>query len=212
MEKFSFAVATEKEIITLIKELNISKPTTFNTIPAKVILEICNIFAPYIATSYKNSILNVQTETSEITPVYKQFERILKDNYRPVSILPIISKIFERNMYTQINTYMEKYFSMFFIVVSARGYSAQYCLIAMLEKWRKSLDGGNIDGAILTNLSKAFDCLNHKLLISKLDAYGFDHKSLSLIYSYLSDKHHRTKVNNSFSTWEDISSGVPQAP
>ena len=52
--------------------------------------------------------------------------------------------------------------------------------------------------------------MNHELLISKLDACGFDHKSLSLTYSYLSDRHHRTKVNNSFSTLEDISSGVPQ--
>ena len=136
-EKFSFAVATEKEIRTLIKELNISKPTTFNTIPAKVILESCNIFAPYIATSYKNCILNgkfpSRLKLVEITPVYKQFERILKDNYRPVSILPIISKIFERNMYTQINTYMEKYFSSF-LCGFRKGYSAQYCLIAMLEK------------------------------------------------------------------------------
>ena len=72
-EKFSFAIATEKEIITLIKELNISKPTTFNTIPAKVILESCNIFAPYIATNYKNSILNrkfpSRLKLAEITPV-----------------------------------------------------------------------------------------------------------------------------------------------
>ena len=114
-------------------------------------------------------------------------------------------------MYTQINAYMEKYFPSF-LCGFRKGYSAQYCLIAMLEKWRKSLDGGNIAGAILTDLSKAFDCLNHELLISKLDTYGFDHKSLSLIYSYLSDRHHRTKVDNSFSTWEDISSGVPQGP
>ena len=81
MEKFSFAVATEKEILTLIKALNISKPTTFNTIPAKVILKTCNIFAPYIASSYKNSILNgkfpSRLKLAEITPVYK---RILKDN------------------------------------------------------------------------------------------------------------------------------------
>ena len=80
----------------------------------------------------------------------------------------------------------------------------------MLEKWRKALDERNIAGAVLTDLSKAFDCLNHELLIAKLEAYGFDHTSLAFICSYLLDRKQRTKVNNSFSTWSDITSGIPQ--
>ena len=69
----------------------------------------------------------------------------------------------------------------------------------MLEKWRKALDNGKLAGALLTDLSKAFDCLNHELLIAKLHAYGFDFNSLNYIYSYLSERHHRTKVNNALS-------------
>ena len=65
-------------------------------------------------------------------------------------------------------------------------------------------------GALLTDLSKAFDCINHELLIAKLEAYGFDHKSLTYIYSYLSDRKQRTKVNGTFSTWALITVGVPQ--
>ena len=80
----------------------------------------------------------------------------------------------------------------------------------MLEKWRKALDKGKLAGALLTDLSKAFDCLNHNLLIAKLHAYGFEYNSLSYVYSYLSNRKHRTKVNNSFSTWAPIISGVPQ--
>ena len=66
----------------------------------------------------------------------------------------------------------------------------------MLDKWSKALDNGKIAGALLTDLSKAFDCLHHELLIAKLEAYGFDQSSLSFIYSYLSDRKQRTKVNN----------------
>ena len=63
---------------------------------------------------------------------------------------------------------------------------------------------------LLTDLSKGFDCLNHELLIAKLEAYGFDHSSLAYIYSYLSNRKQRTKVNNSFSKWASITSGIPQ--
>ena len=82
--------------------------------------------------------------------------------------------------------------------------------MVMLERFRKALGNKNKFGALLTDLSKAFDCLNHELLIAKLAAYGFDHKSLNLILSYLSGRKHRTKVNNCFSKWTEIISGVPQ--
>ena len=80
----------------------------------------------------------------------------------------------------------------------------------MVEKWKKALDKKESAGAVLTDLSKAFDSLNHKLLIAKLHAYGFDEDSLKLIYNYLKFRKQRTKVNNSFSAWQNIKSGVPQ--
>ena len=80
----------------------------------------------------------------------------------------------------------------------------------MLEKWKKNLDRKGKAAALLTDLSKAFDCLNHELLIAKLDAYGFSHSALTLIYSYLRNRWQRTKVNNSFSSWSCINTGVAQ--
>ena len=80
----------------------------------------------------------------------------------------------------------------------------------MLERWKKALDKSKIAGAILTDLSKAFDCLNNELLIAKLEAYGFSHTSLAYIYSYLSGRKQRTKVNNALSSWSNIEDGVLQ--
>ena len=80
----------------------------------------------------------------------------------------------------------------------------------MLEKWKKALDKRNYAGALLTDPSKAFDSITHELLVAKLEAYGFSRSALSLISSYLSGRRQRTKVNNSFSTWADITSGIPQ--
>ena len=74
----------------------------------------------------------------------------------------------------------------------------------------KTPDKHNLVVALLTDLSKAFDCLNHEFLIAKLEAYGFDYSTLAFMTSYLSGRKYRTKVKNHFSKWSDILSGIPQ--
>ena len=80
----------------------------------------------------------------------------------------------------------------------------------MLEKLRKALDKGLTTGILLTDLTKAFDCISHDLLIAKLHAYGFSKVALKLIYDYLRGRKQRTKINNHFSTWLELNFGVPQ--
>ena len=80
----------------------------------------------------------------------------------------------------------------------------------MIEKWKKAVDNGNVFGALLTNLSKAFDCLPHDLIIAKLNSYGFNLTALNLIHNYLTKRKQRTKISHSYSSWEDILFGVPQ--
>ena len=80
----------------------------------------------------------------------------------------------------------------------------------MIEKWRKFLDIAGHAGALLTDLSKAFDCIDHELLIAKLHAYGFDNDALKFIYSYLKGRKQRTKRNSSYSSFAEILFGVPQ--
>ena len=81
----------------------------------------------------------------------------------------------------------------------------------MLEKWKNAVDKGKCFGALLTDLSKAFDCLSHELLIAKLHAYSFDLLALKLIQSYSSNRKQRTKINARYSSWEEILLGVRQA-
>ena len=80
----------------------------------------------------------------------------------------------------------------------------------MIEKWKKSLDSKGSFGALLTDLSKAFDCIPHELMIAKFDAYGFDLKVLTLVFNYLPNKKQRVKINCSYSDWSDLLFGVPQ--
>ena len=91
-----------------------------------------------------------------------------------------------------------------------KGFNAQYCLITMIEKWRGSVDGGGRADALLTDLSKAFNCIDHELLIAKLYAYGFNKNSLYFINSYLKGRKQRIKINFSYSTFTEILFGVTQ--
>ena len=88
-----------------------------------------------------------------------------------------------------------------------RGFKA---LLSPIEKWKNILDKKGYGGAVLMELSKAFDTLNHDLLIAKLHAYGFTRESLKLIKSYLTNRWQRTKVNTNFSSWSELLIGVPQ--
>ena len=168
-------------------------------------MHICNIFNNSIISN--NFLENLKR--ADIIPYHKKDDKTKKENYRPISMLPSVSKIFERILYNQINEQMSEFFSPYICGFRA-GYSTQYCLLLMIEKWKKALDKKHIAGALLTDLSKAFDCLNHELLIAKLEAYGFNETYLLYIFSYLSGRKQRTKVNNHFSNWSDITSGIPQ--
>ena len=82
--------------------------------------------------------------------------------------------------------------------------------LSNVEKWRKTLDAGGETGALFTDLSKAFDCIDHNLLVAKLNAYGFDKQSMNFIYSYFTKRKQRTKVDSAVSSRELLFSGVPQ--
>ena len=87
-----------------------------------------------------------------------------------------------------------------------KGHGTQHCLLYMLENLKKAMS----TGILLTDLTKAFDCISHELLIAKFHAYGFSYPSLKLIYDYLTRRVQRTNVNESYSSWLEVRFGVPQ--
>ena len=109
---------------------------------------------------------------ADITPLYKKGKKDIKGNYRLVSILANLWKIFEKNMFEQMSQFFENTFSKYQCEFRT-GFSTQKGLLAMLEKQKRSVDNSKIFGTLLTDLSKAFDFLDHELLIAKLNAYSF---------------------------------------
>ena len=210
---FSFSKITYDDILNKIKNLDTAKTSQQTDIPTKVLKCNSEYFAKYFYSNInfciENSEFPSDLKVADVIPVYKKKSKNSKDNYRPVSILSNISKIYEKAIYEQLQSYFKDILSKHQCGFR-KGYNAQTCLIVLIEKWKQIVDNGGAFGALLTDLSKAFDCLSHELLIAKLAAYGFDENSLKLMHSYLTNRMQRVKINDCFSSWDKILYGVPQ--
>ena len=198
---FVFETVTKEKIEKLITNLNIRKAVQSNDILTKLVKEFSYLFSKYIASSINRCITGGTFvnafKKSEVRPIYKEDKRTEKSNYRPTSVLSDVSKIYERCIYEQMYSYFDKVFSK-----NQCGF--RKCVnnqhIPMIEKMEASQNNKQFCAAILTDLSKAFDCICYDLLIAKLNAYGFDKKALKLIYDYLNGRSQKIKVGSSFSS------------
>ena len=213
-EVFSFAIPTIKDVEEQLHLLDPSKVVSHNNIPPKHLKSSSVICAP-ILHSLMVKLIEDKTFPDELklanlTPVFKRKgAKTSVKNYRPISVLPTVSKLFERFMQEQITNHIEKYLSPY-LCGYRKGFSTQSALLSLIERWKKSLDNHGYAGAMLMDLSKAFDTINHELLIAKLHAYGFSKDALYIIHSYLSNRWQRTKIANRFSSWAELLQGVPQ--
>ncbi|MCW4342517.1 MAG: reverse transcriptase family protein [Candidatus Thiodiazotropha endolucinida] len=142
-------------------------------------------------------------------PLHKKNDPLNKENFRPVSILPVASKAYERIMHNQLSSHFEYLFNPY-LAAFRKGFGCQSTLLRLLEDWRRALDGHECAAAILMDLSKAFDCLPHCLLLEKLKAYGLSKEAVGLLESYLTDRKQQVKIGPHSSSWEKILKGVPQ--
>ena len=118
---------------------------------------------------------------AHVTPVFKtdKKDRQNKANFRPLSITGTFSKILERYIQNHIYCHIDSFLSIFISAYRKR-YSSNHVLIRLIENWKLQLDNKKYVGAVLMDLSKAFDCVPHDLLIAKMHAYGFDYDTLNL--------------------------------
>ena len=211
-QKFNFDDIDKDEMYDKIKSLD-PKKGSFKDIPTDILIGSNDIVCGYLSDIYNQDKLRNQfpelLKKADVAPHFKDDDRTSKKNYRPVSNLLVLSKLYEGNMSDQMKIYMEEYLSPY-IFGYRKSYGPQPCILSMIERWRKALDEGKVAGAILTDLSKAFDCISHDLLIAKLDAYGFDKPALMFVYDYLKNRVQRTKVDGAYSTWRELLNGVPQ--
>lgn len=210
---FKFQKVTSEKVEKIINKVNVKKATGADGIPAKIVKASKSVVAPQLT-----SLINLTVDTgifpdklkeAQVTPLHKKSDPLLKSNYRPVSVLPIFSKFYEKIFEIQLYDFFDSIFNPY-LCAFRRGHGCQTTLLRLLEDWRKALDKNLYIAAVLMDLSKAFDCLPHEILLDKLLAYGVSPHSVSLLKSYLSDRKQQIKVNGVLSSWADIQKGVPQ--
>ena len=132
-----------------IKSLKPEKASTFMGIPSKVIIDVCDVLSEPLSNIWNEIIKGKKfpskLKLADISPIFKKLDDFLVGNYRPVSILPAISKIFERVMQKQVNKFVEKFLSPF-LCGNRKGFNSQYALLVMIEKREISLDNHGFAG------------------------------------------------------------------
>ena len=137
-------------------------------------------------------------KSAEITPIHKKEDTFDKDNYWSISILPLISKVFENILHSQVYSYIQQYLNPL-LYGFRQGHGTQHALFRLLQVWQKELHESGYTGTVLMNLSKACDCLPHDLIIAKFETYGFDNISWKLLHSYFSNRKQRVKIRSAIS-------------
>ena len=215
---FEFQKVNSSTVSNLIDFIKKDVATGFDSISAKIIKDTKNVLSSVLAeiinVSYKTKIFPDCLKKAVVKPIYKKDSNNINliSNYRPISILPVISKIFEKDAANQLSNFLEeKALLSLYQHAYRKGHSTITCLFELINFIYESRDQLNKKIAIITlDLSKAFDSIHHGLLLKKLKNLNIDENSLKYIESYLSNRKQVTKFSTSTSNEEEIESGVPQ--
>ena len=210
---FDFTHITSSEMCKLLKSINTRKAPGYDGFPGKLLRiahnELCDPLAMLMNRCISSRCFPEVMKKAELSPIYKKCDNLHKGNYRPVSVLTCLSKLYESVLNDQLMGYFTDKFNDLVCAYRKR-HSCQSLLLKFTEDWRQSLDNHDIVGIVLMDLSKAFDCLPHGLLVAKLKAYGLSSMSCDLIMNYLSNRKQRVKISHVRSSWSILSKGVPQ--
>ena len=185
---FCFKHVNEETVYKSLKELELKKASGYDEISPKIVKYSIDYPVPFLTCVINRCIDDCifpnDLKLAEISLIYKKNDKLDKENYRPVSVLIVLSKIFEKIYSKQMYIYFTKIFNPLLSAYRAK-YGCHDVLLKFTEQWKYAIDNRLVCGALLMDLSKAFDCLPHGLLICKLNAYGFTESACKLIMSYL---------------------------
>ena len=210
---FTFSHVTMNDVLKELRSINIRKTTGCDLIPGKLIKEgaefLCKPIHSLINKCIDTCTFPNALKLADVVPIFKKNDMLNKMNYRPISILSCISKIFEKLLISQLRIYFDDIFSQYLSGYRA-SYGCQDVLLHFINICKRALDDGNVCMALLTDLSKAFDCLPYRLLICKLRAHGLSVNACELLKSYFCERKQRVKLGDKYSDWLGLSKGVPQ--
>ena len=196
-----------------LNNLNISKSTGLDGLPARFLKDAAEVIkypiTSVINLSIRSQVFPSEMKVAKVKPLFKKKSRLEVGNYRPVSILPVASKILEKAVFVQLNRYLTENNILYEFQSGFRGkYSTDTCLLYLQDHIRKQISNGLYTGMVLLDIQKAFDSVNHSILCKKLSALGV--KSTTWFESYLNCRSQIVSVNGFDSEPMALTCGVPQ--
>ena len=202
---FKFSPVGEEDILKSLLSLNVSKATGLDGLSARFLKDGANQISGAIAHIINLSLYSGRIpddmKTARVVPLYKKNSKSEPGNYRPVSILTVMSKILEKTVHKQLENYLRS---------EKLLYDYQSCLRQLTDQIRFYMDKGNYTGMVMIDLEKAFDTVDHEILLNKLKAISLDDLSTSWFSSYLKNRFQKTEVDGIFSDPMVVPCGVPQ--
>ena len=200
-ERFILQPISEKFILKQLRDLKVKKATGLDGIPARFLKDSATVIAPTVTflvnLSLSTGSVPDEWKKARVVPLYKSGGRENMENYRPISILPVLSKILEKAVNFQLQQYLKK----FDLLSPAQSgfrqhHSTESAVIYFTDEIRRNADAGRLTGALFVDLKKAFDTVPHKELISKLERFGFVDNSIAWFTNYLSNRSQVVSLGN----------------
>ncbi|MBY0580760.1 MAG: hypothetical protein K2P53_03665 [Rickettsiales bacterium] len=203
------------EVSSLISKLKPRKSIGPNSIPTNILIDFNSEFSNILSKLFNKSFINGTfpnlLKLSCVIPIFKNGSKLLCTNYRPISLLSNISKLLEKLMYSRVYSFLNSFNCLNEFQFGFRSkHSTCHALISITEKIRKALDNSNFVCGIFIDLQKAFDTVDHNILISKLKHYGIRGIVNDWFRSYLTDRKQFVSINGYNSTNKSVVCGVPQ--
>ena len=212
---FNIDLINPLEVSILINKLNSNKACGLDKIGPNILKmckdELSSPLASIINNIISSGIFPEKLKSAGVIPIHKGGSTSDPNNYRPISLLPTLSKIIERHVANQLYVFMEKtgiinhHQSGF-----RKHHSCQTALIRIVDSWLSAMDDGNLIGTVFLDFKKAFDLVDHKILLYKLKLYHFSKGALNFFESYLSNRTQIVTTNGINSSELVVTSGVPQ--
>ena len=204
---------SEVDVFQLLITLKISKACGHDKIPPKLLQDSAVVIAPILTHIFNQSINTGVFPNGKIiiSPLYKSGSKTECSNYRPISVLSTVAKIFEKLISVQLYEYLENNA----ILASQQSgfrkkFSTETAMLDVTNKWLINMDRGYLNGVIFLDLKKAFDCVDHEILLKKLILYGCNGLTLDWFRSYLTNRTQMCKIAQTVSGEAVITCGVPQ--
>ena len=213
--KFNINNIEKDKVLKHLSTMDSSKATgTDSTGP-----RLLKFAAPYIAddiTYICNHSINKGTfpskwKEAKVSPLHKNGPHDDVNNYRPISILPVLSKVLEKHVHDCLSSYLHEHNLLHKTQSGFRSqHSCETALVHMIDSWLNAMDSGKMVGVVLVDFKKAFDLVDHQILLSKLELYGLNKEALLWFNTYLKHRQQQVSINNSKSDFDTVTCGVPQ--